>query len=61
MISPRAVKEFMEIWAEEIGTEKSEQDAVENATSLLMLFDVVYRPIKRSDLNDANVLDVTVR
>ena len=47
MISDAALKEFKEIWAEEIGSEISDEQAMEEATQLLTLFDVIYRPIKK--------------
>jgi len=47
MISDAALKEFKEIWAEEIGTEISDEQAMEEATQLLTLFDAIYHPIKK--------------
>ena len=47
MISDAALKEFQEIWREEIGTEISDEQAMEEATQLLTLFDAIYRPIKK--------------
>ena len=47
MISDAALKEFQEIWREEIGTEISDEKAMEEATQLLTLFDAIYRPIKK--------------
>ncbi|OGK49413.1 MAG: hypothetical protein A3I86_01625 [Candidatus Zambryskibacteria bacterium RIFCSPLOWO2_02_FULL_39_14] len=47
MISDAALKEFKEIWAEEIGSEISDEQAMEEATQLLTLFDAIYRPIKK--------------
>jgi len=48
MISDAALKEFHEIWREEIGSKISDEQAMEEATQLLMLFDVIYRPIKKA-------------
>lgn len=47
MISDATLKEFKEIWKEEIGTEISDEQAMEEATQLLTLFDAIYRPIKK--------------
>lgn len=52
MISDAALKEFKEIWRDEIGTEISDEQAMEEATQLLTLFDVIYKPIKRAWLNE---------
>lgn len=47
MISDAALNEFREIWRKEIGTEISDEQAMEEATQLLTLFDAIYRPIKK--------------
>lgn len=47
MISDAALNEFQEIWRDEIGTEISDEQAMEEATQLLTLFDAIYRPIKK--------------
>ena len=47
MISDKALQEFKEIWKEEIGSEISDEQAMEEATQLLTLFDAIYRPIKK--------------
>ena len=47
MISDAALKEFQEIWREEVGAEISDEQAMEEATQLLTLFDAIYRPIKK--------------
>ncbi len=52
MISDASLQEFKEIWKEEIGTEISDEQAMEEATQLLTLFDAIYRPIKKQWLND---------
>lgn len=52
MISDAALKEFQEIWREEVGTEISDEQAMEEATQLLTLFDAIYRPIKKEWVND---------
>lgn len=52
MISDAALREFREIWAEEIGSEISDEQAMEEATQLLTLFDAIYRPIRKDWLNE---------
>lgn len=52
MISDKALKEFKEIWKEEIGSEISNEQAMEEATQLLTLFDAIYRPIRKDWLDD---------
>lgn len=52
MISDAALNEFKEIWAEEIGSEISDEKAMEEATQLLTLFDAIYRPIKKAWVNE---------
>ena len=47
MISDAALREFQEIWREEVGAEISDEQAMEEATQLLTLFDAIYRPIKK--------------
>ncbi|OGG39679.1 hypothetical protein A3A21_00040 [Candidatus Jorgensenbacteria bacterium RIFCSPLOWO2_01_FULL_45_25b] len=52
MTSDKALQEFKAIWKEEKGTEISDEQAMEEATQLLTLFDAIYKPIKKSWLND---------
>ena len=52
MISELALKEFKEIWLDEFGTEIPNEVAVEEAINLLTMFNVVYRPLKESELAD---------
>lgn len=47
MLSPQALQEFKEIWKHELGDNISDDFAVEQATSLLALMDVVYKPIRK--------------
>ncbi len=47
MISDKALREFKAIWKEEKGEEISDELAMEEATQLLSMFDVIYRPIKK--------------
>lgn len=56
MISAQALQEFKEIWETEIGTKISHNEAADEATKLLILFNAVYRPIPkkwlRADKNE---------
>jgi len=52
MLSDEALIEFKQIWVEEIGTEISDEKAVELALNLLTLFDKIYRPLKKSWLEE---------
>lgn len=52
MISDTALKEFKEIWRAEFGDEIADDIAVEEAVNLLALFNVVYRPVKRSEIDE---------
>jgi len=54
MLSNEALNEFKQIWNEEIGTEISDEKAVELAINLLTLFDVIYRPVKKQWLEEIN-------
>lgn len=47
MLSHEAIQEFIEIWKEETGNEISRELALEKATHLLTIFNVIFRPIKR--------------
>lgn len=47
MISEQTLQEFKEIWRNEVGTQISEKEAVEQSIALLTMFDAVYRPIKK--------------
>ena len=49
MLSTTALQEFKEIWRQEYGDDISDDFAVEQAISLLTLFDSIYQPIKTED------------
>lgn len=44
-ISQKALEEFKEIWKRQFGEEISDKDAYEEASCLLRLFKVIYRPL----------------
>lgn len=47
MISDKALREFKRIWREEKNEDLSDELAMEEATQLLTIFDVIYKPIKK--------------
>ncbi len=47
MISPKAIREFKELWLAETGEEIDDQKALAEATRLLVFFDAIYRPLKK--------------
>ncbi len=53
-ISQKALKEFKEIWRKQFGEEISDKDAYEEATCLLRLFQVVYRPLPPKNKEERN-------
>lgn len=63
MLSREALTKFQELWKQEKGEDLSDDIAMEEATKLLTLFDVIYRPIKFADVvNDpANSLGKAVK
>lgn len=52
MISDVALNDFKKIWVDEFGTEIPDEVAVEEAVNLLTMFNVVYRPLKESDIDE---------
>jgi len=50
MISKEALEKFKAIYRKKTGKDISDQDALESATKLLTLVDLIYRPIKKEDL-----------
>lgn len=47
MIPAEELKQFKEIWKEEFNEDISDEKALEEAITLLTLFDAIYRPIKK--------------
>ncbi len=55
MISETALLAFKKIWSEEFnGEEISDEKAVELGTNLLTLFNHIYRPLKKSWLEEVS-------
>lgn len=52
MLSDKALQEFKRIFKEEKGFELSDEQAMEEAIALLTFYDKVYRPIKKSWLEE---------
>ncbi len=54
MISETALQAFKKTYLEEFGEEISDEQAMELATSLLSLFDHIYRPVKKKWLDEVS-------
>lgn len=54
MISETALQEFKRLWLEEFGEEISDEQAMEVGTNLLNLFNHIYRPVKKSWLEEVS-------
>ena len=54
MISETALQEFKKLWLEEFGEEISDEQAMEVGSKLLSLFDHIYRPLKKSWLEEVS-------
>lgn len=52
MLSKQALQDFKDIWKKKYGEEISDDFAMEQAISLLTLFDAIYRPVKEDWLKD---------
>jgi hypothetical protein len=52
MVSQKALDDFKKVWKEEFGEEPSDEVAIAQATNLLSLFNVIYRPIKQEWLDE---------
>ena len=61
MISDEALKEYKRIYKEEFGEDISDEKAIEEGTSLLTLFNVIYRPVKRSWIEALDEKDSVVK
>jgi hypothetical protein len=49
MISEKALKEFKAIYKKEFDIELSDQDALESATKLLRLVEIIYKPMTKEE------------
>ncbi len=52
MISEKALAEYKAIYRKEYGKDISDAEALEQATNLLNLMNVVYRPVKKEWLTE---------
>lgn len=50
-LSKEAIEEFKEIYKKEFGEEISDQEALEKATKLLRLIEIVYKPMTQKEYN----------
>lgn len=57
MLSQKALQEFKQIWKEEYQEEISDEFAIEKGSDLLVLFDNIYRPVKKDWLEVADNSD----
>lgn len=55
MISKESLEEFKRIWKEEFGEEISDQKATDEGIALLTMMNIVYRPIKKSWLEEQQI------
>lgn len=56
MLSAKALKEFKEIWERKYGETLSDEIAAEEAINMLVLFDAVYKPIRKEGLDEKKTL-----
>jgi hypothetical protein len=49
MISEKALKEFKAIYKEKFDIDLSDRDALESATKLLRLVDIIYKPMTNEE------------
>lgn len=54
MLSGAALRELKKLYLEEFGEEISDEKALELGTSLLNLFDHIYRPVKKDWLGSVS-------
>lgn len=57
MISEKALEEYKALYKEEFGEEISNEKAMDEAVSLLTMFDAIYRPVKKSWLKEIDEKD----
>jgi hypothetical protein len=51
MISKKSLEEFKRIYRKQFGKDISDQDALESATKLLRLMEIVYKPMTRDEFS----------
>ena len=47
MISKEALEDFKKIWREQFGEDISDEKATEEGINLLVMFNAIYRPVKK--------------
>jgi len=52
MLSQKALQDFKKIWQEEFGEKISDESATGKAVNLLTLFDAIYRPIRKIQMEN---------
>ena len=61
MISDKALEEHKKIYKEEFGEDISDEKAMDEATSLLTIFNVIFKPIKKDWLKELEEKDGLVK
>jgi hypothetical protein len=51
IVSPKALEEYKEIYREQFGKDISDAEALEQATKLLRLMEIVYKPMTKKDFD----------
>ena len=52
MISQEALKEYKEIYKKEFGKDISDAEALEQATRLLRLIEIIYKPMTKEEFDE---------
>lgn len=52
MISKEQLEEFKRIYRKEFGKDISDQDALESATKLINLLEIVYKPMTKEEFSE---------
>ena len=52
MLSTEQVNKFKEIYKKNFGKELSQDEALDKATKLARMFELIYKPIKKEDLKN---------
>lgn len=50
-VSPKALEEYKKIYRKQFGKDISDADALEQATKLLRLMEIIYKPMTKEDFD----------
>lgn len=53
MLSKKAIDDFKTIWRKQFGEDISDEKATKEGINLLIMFDAIYRPIKKQWVDNA--------